>query len=224
ISTDKGDVVVENGEKCMVASAVYSESIDSYLLSFSNNKKVLKAEDFFIVIELGHWLMNRDAGPYDYLDDISSNYNGYKTALELYKGLADVWKSNKFDFGDYDSPEERQVFPYNFYASRGLANAKLEELEAAKLDFREARNISDKSSDFQYNFASIFAQNGQFIKSESEYKIALEKYASTEARVGIEIIRRDLGWSYLLQGVDNLEPGAEADYKHPLEAAIREFD
>ncbi|NEQ97486.1 MAG: hypothetical protein F6K30_12305, partial [Cyanothece sp. SIO2G6] len=193
-----------------------------YIQYHRNGGKIIEEEDFFIVIEIGHWLINRDAGLDDYLDaKISNPSDGYRKALELYEIL--------------DPTKFRKELKYNFYASRGLAYAKLRQTPSAREDFSDAIRIDDSSSDLNYNFASMDAQLGNFPLAIKGYKTALVKYKEAETKANLNanedfevqvkeaIIYRDLGWAHLLLGM-NKDNEPTSDGTRDFTSAIDYFN
>lgn len=206
--------------QCERASGVYKSSVNAYLDYYQKGGKITTDEDFFIIIELGHWLINRDAGLDDYVEASNTDLaDGYQTALELYRTL--------------DPKQFRNELQYNFYASRGLANAKLRNFPKARKDFESALEIDDSSSDLQYNFASMDAQLANFELAIKGYQDAIAKYENEhakvspgehlEVKVGAAIIYRDLGWAHLLSGIFK-EQRPESSGQRDFEASIGYFN
>lgn len=204
---------------CEKASKVYHTPVEKYLSYFESeesNGKVIQDEDFFIIIELGHWLMNRDAGVDDYvMSSNSERFDGYETALRLYSHL--------------DPNAHKQALQYNFYASRGLANAKLGFIPEARKDFELALKIDNDASDLQYNAASIDAQESNYDTAIRAYRTAIEKYENASAddqehaKVKPATLNRDLGWTYLLRGL-NKEKRPNSDGSADFDKAIAQFN
>ncbi|MEO0683603.1 MAG: hypothetical protein AAFY76_00800, partial [Cyanobacteria bacterium J06649_11] len=202
---------------CKSASEAYKDSINAYIaaIAVQGKEAISSEEDFFIIIELGHWLMNRDAGRDKYPEISETDYfNGYQTALKLYEGI------DPNHFLDED-------LKYNFFASRGLAEVRQGgSLDAAQADFKEAETNSESlnkvSSDLLYNLASVHAKLANDMDAITKYKDALEK-ADKDSKVNRSIIYRDLGFVYLLSGRTKTHD-SNSTGTQDLEDAISSFD
>jgi len=174
---------------CRVASSIYRDPIFEYLRYGSSGGRISSKEDFLIVIELGHWLINRDAGAEDYpIAGNNSDYaNGYKTSLDLYDLL--------------ETQSVSSDLKYNFFASRGIAKAKQRFYGDAREDFLLALRIDEQSPELHYNLASMEAQLANYQMAIDEYSKALERLGS-DSEISSDTIYRDIAFSYLLSGID----------------------
>ena len=106
----------EEKKECIRASSLYSDAISSYLTFFEGGGEIKAEEDFFMIIELTHRLINRDAGKGDYTTegheepDNPELADGYGTALKLLDHIEDYVKNNP----------ERSDINYAYYDTKRL--------------------------------------------------------------------------------------------------------
>ncbi|MEM8642139.1 MAG: hypothetical protein AAGG51_25505, partial [Cyanobacteria bacterium P01_G01_bin.54] len=181
--SDFQDRVFGSRETCTRASYLYESAMSNYI-GFYQGKTRYKVsnENAFIIIEIGHWLINRDAGSLQY-----DGFDGYSKALELYELL----------------PESRlrSNLKYNLFVSEGIAWFHKRRFKEARDSFAAALKVpiepSDKRDlrDLRYNLASMEAQIANYQAAIDGYMDALNSNGKKTTK---DIIHRDLGFAYLL--------------------------
>lgn len=174
--------VLEQGRVCRRASSTYQKAIENYLGFYKDkNNYEIPEEDAFILIELGHWLTNRDASAQHH-----GSFDGYAKAIELYEVLERA--SNL-------SNEIR----YNLYVSKGITKFGQEDASAARDNFKKALALYPNSSDVYYNLGSTEAQLANYQIAIREYKKALKN--ENYHKLTENTVRRDAGFANILQGL-----------------------
>jgi tetratricopeptide (TPR) repeat protein len=192
--------VLKEMTQCRKASSLYGEAIELYKQVF-DNKKDISEEEAYILIELAHWLINRDAGP-----DHHGGFDGYNEALNLLRILS-------------SSPDLEDRIRYNTLVGKGIAKfGQRKNYVSAAADFREALGLYPESSDVTYNLGSMEAYQGNYTQAIAAYELAIEK--NQFAELTPLIIRRDLGFAYILQEMMEDPSGSFARY----DQAVDEFN
>ncbi|NEN92433.1 MAG: hypothetical protein F6K48_27460 [Okeania sp. SIO3H1] len=177
----------KNSIECVRASSLYSDSIDLYLDFFKNGGEIQTEEEFFIIIELAHFLANRDGGGYDISKaDRPKLAKGFDTALKLLKNL----EKNLENFNNLKG---------DFYATRGVISFNSTSYKSAIDDFEKAITFGNESIELKYNLASAYFLNGKYDKAIERY----EKVANSQnKKINPNSLNRDLGFAYLLRGYE----------------------
>lgn len=182
--------VLDGMKQCRKASSLYREALDLYrrVYGIEDNAKNISREDAFIIVELAHWVINRDAGPKHY-----GGFDGYTEALSLLRLIS-------------SNPNLTDEIKYNVLVSQGVAQFGQKRFYSkAAYYFQEALAIYPDSSDVTYNLGSMKAYKGNYREAIDQYSSAIEKnnFARTSSgeivQLTPDIVRRDLGFAYILQ-------------------------
>ncbi|MEM8641927.1 MAG: tetratricopeptide repeat protein [Cyanobacteria bacterium P01_G01_bin.54] len=207
----------ERNKACIRTSSIYAKPIKSYEAFLKSGGKVKTRRDLFILIELGHWLTNRDGSKDDYklepheAPDNPDIADGYKTALKLLNFVK-------------NEDLERLDLEYDYYASRGLIHAKAEQFADALADLRHAKALEVEGSEqpeLQYNLAAATSRHGNYDEGITLYEDLVDDEEKGFGEISPDIVYRDMGFNYMINGVrkdEKEETGTsgESDYKSAL--------
>ncbi|NET25521.1 M48 family metallopeptidase [Okeania sp. SIO1I7] len=180
-----------------------------YLDFFKNVGEIQTEEEFFIIIELAHWLANRDGGGYD----ISKAHRpklakGFDTALKLLNNL----EKNLEKFNNLKG---------DFYATRGVISFNSTSYKSAIDDFEKAMTFGNESIELKYNLASAYFLNGKYDKAIELYE---EVANSQNKKINPNILNRDLGFAYLLRCYEKYRINNTSDAKLLFNKSKTAFD
>ena len=193
--------VLEGISQCRKASSLYSEAIERYQKIYENDTITISEEDAYILIELSHWLTNRDAGP-----EHHGGFDGYGEAIKLLRIL------------NSDSTLDDEI-KYNVLVSLGVAQfGQKKNYVSAASTFQAALDLYPESSDVTYNLGSMEAYQGNYTQAISYYDLAISR--DSFAKLTPDIVNRDLGFAYILQEMIEDPSGQSSRY----EKAVSYFD
>lgn len=164
---------------CQPASQRYSEAIDLY----AGMKNVDTVEnDFFALLELGHFLVSRDRAQAS--SNLSNNFlndlNGYEKAIELYGKLTRIADDNA-----------------RYTTLLSLAKAQLldEQYEEARDSFVQALDIDSEAYQINYYIGNSLAlENGNYGDAVKHYDEVTENLGTDEYYHAL----RDSGFAYYM--------------------------
>ncbi|MEM1169797.1 MAG: tetratricopeptide repeat protein [Cyanobacteria bacterium P01_H01_bin.35] len=136
---------------CLPASERYQEAIQLYREG-DNIESVGK--DFFAVLELGHFLVSRDANQVSNLgDEYWDNLNGYQKAVELYR---------KLQVSDKDAN-------YIVLLDKGKAYFLNRNYPGARNSWEEALKIEPRDYQIKYYIGNSWALQGKYDEAIKRY-------------------------------------------------------
>ncbi|NEP06708.1 MAG: tetratricopeptide repeat protein [Okeania sp. SIO4D6] len=161
---------------CLPASERYEEAIKLYREG-DNIESVGK--DFFAVLELGHFLVSRDASQTSNLGNkYWDNLNGYQKAVELY---------NKLQVSDKEAN-------YIVLLDKGKAYFLNQNYPAARNSWEEALEIEPRDYQIQYYIGNSLALEGKYDEAIKRYDQLTEDPNTREVYEAL----RNSGFAYYI--------------------------
>mgnify|MGYP001794345093 FL=1 len=195
--------VLNKTSQCRKASSLYGEAISLYKELYRESNKDISSEEAYILIELAHWLTNRDAGPLHY-----GGFDGYTEALNLLDIISSI-------------PNLEKPIKYNVLVSQGVSRFELRKSYGpAATAFQSALDLypESPSSDVLYNLGSMESYQANYEKAIELYKSSIN--INDFNKLVPNIVNRDLGFAYIL--LEMFEDPSEQFSRY--EMAIGYFD
>ncbi|MEM8780760.1 MAG: protein kinase, partial [Cyanobacteria bacterium P01_G01_bin.49] len=163
---------------CLPATKRYEQAINLYK-DIDSVKTV--GNDFFALLELGHFLVSRDRDktPYALGDTIWDSLNGYQKAIRLYDKLLQV-------------PDENAR--YTVLLSKAKAQLLDNKYEDARKSFAEALKIEPDAYQIKYYLGNSYAQIGNYMEAVEEYDSVTENYQTRHYYYAL----RDSGFAHYM--------------------------
>lgn len=177
---DFEDFVLTSEElDCLPASERYEQAINLYA---GIGKIDAVGNNFFALLELGHFLVSRDRDQVsgNLNDEFLNDLNGYEKAMELYRKLVDVKDDNA-----------------RYTTLLSLAKAQLldKQYGEARSSFEQALEIDSKAYQINYYIGNSFAlENGNYDKAVEFYDEVTEDPGTDEYYHAL----RDSGFAYYM--------------------------